>query len=594
MVVNKANDEWLNLGVDVLFQHQRPGSPTVTVAISLYNYRRYIAACLDSVRTQTLSDIDLIIVDDSSKDGSEGEALRWLQVHGARFSRALLVRHKANRGLAAARNPAFTLARTAYVFVLDADNLLYPPCLERLAAALDRCDASFAYGYLEKFGEAIGLQNTQPWEPRLFQYGNYIDAMSLIRKKVWEEVGGYSKMGVMGWEDFDLWFKVARMGGWGVQVPEILARYRVHQSSMLHTVANPKADHLWLELYTNYPEFFTDPLIIGGLFLRLQDWGKAAQALEQATLQPQAPAEAWEQLCQAYLQLGEQHRFENALFRYLERYPERAVRVVEHYPKETAILARVIERLVERWPSHPTLLKAWMQVLFRRGCVDQARQVATQARRAQEKRQRQLQAWIAEGQWREAEAGLQAWLAEEGQDFEALRLKASLLLAQGFISEALLLYQRLLPSGQERLDFLEEYLQACLRVGNHKTALKIVEHLLLLPATDERQRLINDLAARWPDFLPLQALALYPPQGSSAMQGASADMDTAVQLLQTLLAAEDVLAALEAHRHQLSAKVLHLVRANAQAARLDGDQELAEGLEALGTFIQEALAEKTV
>jgi hypothetical protein len=61
----------------------------------------------------------------------------------------------------------------------------------------------------------------------------------------------------MGWEDFDLWFKLARLGHWGVLVPEILARYRVHGESMLRTVTNPKVDRLWAHLRSTYPEFFT-------------------------------------------------------------------------------------------------------------------------------------------------------------------------------------------------------------------------------------------------------------------------------------------------------------------------------------------------
>jgi len=575
--------------LDLLFQSQRGGIPAVTVAVSLYNYRQYIAGCLDSVHAQTLADLDLIVVDDCSRDGSESEALNWLQAHAERFNRALLLRPKENGGLAQARNTAFAQARSAYVFVLDADNLLYPRCLERLTSALDHCDASFAYGYLEKFGEVSGLQNTQPWEPRLFQYGNTIDAMSLIRRSVWQKVGGYSKMEVMGWEDFDLWFKIARSGGWGVQVPEVLARYRVHHTSMLHTVSNPKADRLWLALYTSYPEFFTDPLVVGNLFFRLQDWRMAAQALEQAVLQPQAPPEVWEQLCQTYLHLDDRQAFEGALLRFLERYPQRAVQALEAYPKHLASLAVVLERLAERLPSHPAVLKAQAQVLFRRGEVEAARAVAAAARQSQESRRQHLQGLIAQGRWQEAERALRAWLDEEAESFEALRLRAHLLVAQGEWVEGLRLYERLLPLGQERLDFLAEYLEHCLRLGNRKTALKVVERLLLLPASEEWQRCVDELASRWPEFLPLQALAI--PRDERAERAAAQPpvSRAALRLLETLLEAEDVLAALEAHRHELNMEVLHLVRANAQAARLDGDQELAEGLEALGMFIEEAL-----
>jgi glycosyltransferase involved in cell wall biosynthesis len=244
--------------VEILSQG-RPGStvPAVTVAISLYNYRDYIIRCLDSVSSQTVACLDLIVVDDCSGDGSERVVCEWLAKSGGQFSNYHLIRHKVNMGLPFSRNTAFTHARTEYVFVLDADNLLYPRCLERLVSALENCNASFAYCYLEKFGEDCGLQNTRRWSPITLKCDNSIDAMVLHRKSVWAKVGGYATdMPVMGWEDFDFWFRIAKTKGWGVQIPEILARYRISRTSMLHTVTNPNADKLWAYLRSKHPEFF--------------------------------------------------------------------------------------------------------------------------------------------------------------------------------------------------------------------------------------------------------------------------------------------------------------------------------------------------
>ena len=234
------------------------GTPTVvTVAISLFNYRDYIIPCLESVKAQTLKDLDLIVVDDCSTDDSLSVVATWLGKNEAAFRDVLLIRHRSNRGLPYARNTAFAHARTDFVFVLDSDNLLYPRCLESLLGGLRHCDASFAYCLLEKFGEETGIGNTRPWNSIALQHGNFIDAMVLHRKEVWEEAGGYATdMPVMGWEDFDLWFRIAEMGGWGVQIPEILARYRVKRSSMLHAVTNPSADKLWTYLRAKHPEFF--------------------------------------------------------------------------------------------------------------------------------------------------------------------------------------------------------------------------------------------------------------------------------------------------------------------------------------------------
>lgn len=230
--------------------------PLVTVIITLYNYQSFIATCLDSLINQTIGKLNLVIVDDCSTDQSLKKANIWLDENGNRFNEYFLARHTINRGLAHSRNTAISLAQTKYVFILDADNMLYPRCLESLASALENCNASFAYPYLEEFGDGNKLKNTKPWNPTTLGVVNTIDAMVLLRKEVWEKVGGYSIMPVMGWEDYELWFKIARIKGWGVQVPEILARYRVHKTSMLNTVTNPNVEKLWEYLKINYPEFF--------------------------------------------------------------------------------------------------------------------------------------------------------------------------------------------------------------------------------------------------------------------------------------------------------------------------------------------------
>jgi glycosyltransferase involved in cell wall biosynthesis len=243
--------------LEIVAEHGRHEDSAVTVAVSLYNYRDYVLTCLESAKAQTINDLDLIVVDDCSSDGGKDVVARWLKENNERFGRCTLVRHVENRGLAAARNTAFTRAGTQYVFVCDADNILYPRCLQQLASALDTTGASFAYCQLEKFGAMSGLENIHSWNAASLRTGNRIDGMVLLRRSVWDAVGGYSyDMPVMGWEDFDLWFKIARMKGWGVQVPEILARYRVHMDSMIHSVTNPAADRLWDYLRSKYSEFF--------------------------------------------------------------------------------------------------------------------------------------------------------------------------------------------------------------------------------------------------------------------------------------------------------------------------------------------------
>lgn len=244
---------------EVVFESGSPSAAEATVCITLYNYDNYIVDCLESVHDQTLDRLGLVVFDDHSSDAGLARVIRWAKMHARRFASVSVARHLRNRGLAAARNAAFDLSPSEFVMTLDADNQLFPRCVERLVDSLRDSRVAFAYPIIGQFGSRLGLMGCDSWSPELLKTGNYIDAMALIRKSVWQQVNGYSRMRVGGWEDYDFWCKIVEAGLDGVFVPEILARYRVHADSMLRTETDlggndrrvqrdMKIRHPWLEL----------------------------------------------------------------------------------------------------------------------------------------------------------------------------------------------------------------------------------------------------------------------------------------------------------------------------------------------------------
>ena len=239
----------------VIFSQSGMSQTKITVCTTLYNYEAYICEALNSIAAQTLETFDLIVVEDRSQDNSLKIALDWIQSHAQRFNSIYVLQQDYNNGTAHARNTGFQAAQTEVIFVLDADNQVYPRCLQRCLEALQVCDAAFAYPVIEDFGDRIALRGVDVWSVDRLSRGNYIDAMTMIRKACWSQVGGYSSL--RGWEDYDLWCKFASAGFWGVQVPEILARYRVHSDSKTYTqnvplmskmVAGIKQRHPWLRI----------------------------------------------------------------------------------------------------------------------------------------------------------------------------------------------------------------------------------------------------------------------------------------------------------------------------------------------------------
>ena len=215
-------------------------APAVTVLVTLFNYREYVARCLDSVLAATtpVGGLEIVVVDDGSTDGGADLVERAM---GAAPVPMLLARKALNSGLADARNVGLTLARGHQVFVLDADNWIYPPCLAVLQQALDQGGVAATYGHIARIdnetGQGLDLLSSLDWNPRRLIEGPYIDAMALFDRQAVLDVGGYSneliEHGWFGWEDYDLWLKLAQAGKSGRLVPRIVAGYRDHGASML-------------------------------------------------------------------------------------------------------------------------------------------------------------------------------------------------------------------------------------------------------------------------------------------------------------------------------------------------------------------------
>ena len=241
---------------ETVFQHDRDAEAPpglVTVAVSLYNYAQFLPECLDSVLAQRHAAIELVVVDDvSTQDDSVAVASAWMQEHAQRFSRVLLLRHERNQGLAQARNTAFEHARASHVFVMDADNTIYPRAVGRLRQAIETSGAAGAYTQMELFGtrNTVGLADI--WHPKWLRHGNYIDAMALISRDAWHDVGGYTHI-EGGWEDYDFWCKFIEQGYVAAFVPEMLCRYRVHGTSMLRTETSRSYDAVFVEMTMRHP-----------------------------------------------------------------------------------------------------------------------------------------------------------------------------------------------------------------------------------------------------------------------------------------------------------------------------------------------------
>jgi glycosyltransferase involved in cell wall biosynthesis len=112
-----------------------------TIAIPAYNAESTLAQTLDSALNQSLKDIEVLIVNDGSQDGTT----RVMEQYAKNDGRIALISHDTNQGVFAARKTCVENARGEYIFWLDADDWIEPDALERLSLLAGKMDADMVF-----------------------------------------------------------------------------------------------------------------------------------------------------------------------------------------------------------------------------------------------------------------------------------------------------------------------------------------------------------------------------------------------------------------------------------------------------------------
>lgn len=118
--------------------------PKVSVIIPVYNTEKYLEKCLDSVCNQTLSDIEIICIDDCSTDNS----LNILKEYASKDNRIKLIEFKENKGAAVARNTGIIEAKGEYLGFVDSDDYVDLNFYELLYYSIIKNDADAVKGKL--------------------------------------------------------------------------------------------------------------------------------------------------------------------------------------------------------------------------------------------------------------------------------------------------------------------------------------------------------------------------------------------------------------------------------------------------------------
>ncbi len=113
--------------------------PLISIIVPVYNTKKYLKTCVDSILNQTYENIELILVNDGSTDDS-GEYCDELAKNDARIK----VLHKENGGQATARNLALSIASGDYIGFIDSDDYILPQMYQTLYDSLIKNDADIS------------------------------------------------------------------------------------------------------------------------------------------------------------------------------------------------------------------------------------------------------------------------------------------------------------------------------------------------------------------------------------------------------------------------------------------------------------------
>jgi GT2 family glycosyltransferase len=221
----------------------RGSLPKISLITPVYNTDPVLfREMIDSVIAQIYGNWELCIVDDASPAGHVSAMLEEAQQLDPRIK---VMRLSENGGISVATNAAVEMASGDFVAFLDHDDLITPDCLAHFALLIgDEPEIDMAYSDDDKIdlhGLRYAPQFKPDWSPVLLLTFMYISHMLLVRKSIFQELGGFRK-DFDGSQDYDFALRAAEVVGKVGHIPRILYHWRaVEGSTALSAEGKPQS-----------------------------------------------------------------------------------------------------------------------------------------------------------------------------------------------------------------------------------------------------------------------------------------------------------------------------------------------------------------
>lgn len=210
-------------------------NPLISVVIPCYNDGDFLPETIRKLALQTHTSFEIIIVNDGSTDSNTLQLLEQLATQSN-----ITVLHKENGRMSSARNFGVQHAKGTYIAALDADDYFDPSFFSKAVAILEKeQNTAVVTSYIKYFGNKTGYSKPRGGNAFNFLFSNQCPACAMVRKEVWDQVGGYDESMKLGYEDWEFYIRITKLN-WEVHlIPEFLLYYRQTNKSTLQNHTHP-------------------------------------------------------------------------------------------------------------------------------------------------------------------------------------------------------------------------------------------------------------------------------------------------------------------------------------------------------------------
>jgi glycosyltransferase involved in cell wall biosynthesis len=292
--------------------------PKVSVLLPSFNFERYLPIAIKSVLSQSYPDLELIITDDCSTDGSREIAEQWRRLD----DRVVTVFHDVNRGLAATRNSALAVSSGDFVAFCDADDIWMPhklkvqmECFLRNAelggvhsdSAIIDGDGNLTGQRFSSSFHRIGQKTTGDLFEELCQRSFLCVPTVILRREAIEYAGGFDAR-LRSLEDWVCWAKVSRKYCF-YYVDDALVQYRLHAAGLSSNVKGMahnrvKALQVLLEAFSDISPRLRSRMLysLGMALLDVGDSRGALKVFVSSIVADKLQVRSWARCCQSLVE----------------------------------------------------------------------------------------------------------------------------------------------------------------------------------------------------------------------------------------------------------------------------------------------------